>query len=416
MRLAVAAFVVGLAVVGAAGAGAAVAASPQAARIELAGLESGIADIALAARSGGSAAAVSRGACGGPGHERQARRDRRAHAARPRARWPWRRWRRAGATVVRAHGSLVKALVPVAELESLGRAPGVGRLEAPQRFHVAAVTGEGVAAANADVFHGDGLRGAGVKIGIVDAGFGQYALRQVSGELPTGSALKTLNYCHDFEGLVHGTGVAEIVHELAPEAELHLICIEDAVDMAAATDYAIANGIQIVNQSGGFLNTSRGDGSGGPDTPDGIVARARAAGILWVASAGNSAKYHWSGSFVDADNDGLGEFAAGDEGNDFGTKAGETVCAYLKWDAWPTTAIDYDLVLTTPAGAILGGSFSAQTGTQEPLEGFCFPSSTESTYALAIRGPPGSASLRFDIFVAPHRRAASCSTRWPPAA
>ena len=368
-------------------------------RPALAGLESAVAEIALAAGSRGSAAAVREAQSAGldtsgarvevvvraqPGLGSAVRA---ALASR-------------GATVERAHGSLVKAFVPVAELESLGRAPGVGRVEAPQRFHVAAVTGEGVAAANADVFHLDGLRGAGVKIGILDAGFGQYGLRQVAGELPSGSALKTLNYCHDFEGHIHGTGVAEIVHDLAPEAELHLICIQDAVDMAAATDYAIANGIQIVNQSGGFINTSRGDGSGGPDTPDGIVARARAAGILWVASAGNSAKYHWSGSFVDADGDGVGEFAVGDEGNEFGTKAGELVCAYLKWDAWPTTAIDYDFALTTPAGAILGGSFSAQTGTQEPLESFCFPSSTESTYALAIRGPPGSASLRFDIFVA----------------
>ena len=49
---------------------------------------------------------------------------------------------------------------------------------------------------NADVVPPDGLRGAGVKIGIVDAGFGQYGLRQVAGELPSGSALKTLNYCH----------------------------------------------------------------------------------------------------------------------------------------------------------------------------------------------------------------------------
>ena len=310
-----------------------------------------------------------------------------------------------GATVVRAHGSLVKALVPVAELESLGRAPGVGRLEAPQRFHVAALTGEGVAAANADVLHLDGLRGAGVKIGIVDAGFGQYALRQVSGELPSGSALKTLNYCHDFEGLVHGTGVAEIVHELAPEAELHLICIEDAVDMAAATDYAIANGIQIVNQSGGFINTSRGDGSGGPDTPDGIVARARAAGILWVASAGNSAKYHWSGSFVDADDDGIGEFAAGDEGNDFGTRAGEQVCAYLKWDAWPTTALDYDLALDDARRRRSSAARSAPR-----------PARRSRSKASASRRPrkaptrsrsaahPAARSFRFDIFLAASAR------------
>ena len=400
MRVAVAALVAGFVV---AGAGAATEAAPRAERVALAGLESGVAEIALAARAEGQAAAVREARAAGlatsGGRVEIVVRTQSGLVSLARAALASR-----GATVVRAHGSLVKALVPVAELESLGRAPGVGRLEAPQRFHVAALTGEGVAAANADVFHLDGLRGAGVKIGIVDAGFGQYPLRQVAGELPSGSALKTLNYCHDFEGLVHGTGVAEIVHELAPEAELHLICIEDAVDMAAATDYAIANGIQIVNQSGGFINTSRGDGSGGPDTPDGIVARARAAGILWVASAGNSAKYHWSGSFVDADNDGIGEFAAGDEGNDFGTRAGEQVCAYLKWDSWPTTALDYDLALTTPAGAILGGSFSVQTGTQEPLEGFCFPSSTESTYALAIRGAPGSSSLRFDIFLAASAR------------
>ena len=148
-----------------------------------------------------------------------------------------------------------------------------------------------------------------MKIGIVDAGFAQYGLRQLGGDLPSDSAVKTKNFCADFEQHVHGTGVAEVVHEVAPDAELHLICIEDAVDMAAAADYAIANGIHIVNQSGGFFNTSRGDGSGGPDSPDGIVARARAAGILWVASAGNSAKHHWSGTFVDADGDGLGEFA-----------------------------------------------------------------------------------------------------------
>ncbi len=197
---------------------------------------------------------------------------------------------------------------------------------------------------NAAVAHVDGERGAGVKIGIVDAGFAQYGLRQVGGELPRGSASRPSTSATDFERHVHGTGVAEVVHDVAPEAELHLICIEDAVDMAAATDYAIANGIQIVNQSGGFINTSRGDGSGGPDTPDGIVARARAAGILWVASAGNSAKYHWSGSFVDADGDGVGEFAGGDESNDFSTRAGEQVCAYLKWDAWPTTAADYDFM------------------------------------------------------------------------
>ena len=81
-----------------------------------------------------------------------------------------------------------------------------------------------------------------------------------------------------------------------------------------------------------------------------------------VASAGNYAKYHWSGTFADADGDGLGEFAPGDEGNEFATQGGELVCAYLKWDAWPTTAVDYDLLLQTAAGEALRRLCSPQTG------------------------------------------------------
>lgn len=388
---------VALVTAGAAGAGA----SGSVARGEpraLAGLESSVSEVALAARAGGLAAGIR--------EARSAGLDTRGSRVEVVVRTePALRFlalvglASRGATVVRSAGSLVKAVVPVAELESLGRAQGVSRVEAPQRLHVAAVEGEGVVASNAAVAHREGDRGAGVKIGIIDAGFAQYTLRQLAGDLPSGSAIKTKNYCGDFEQSVHGTAVAEIVHEVAPAAELYLICVEDAVDLAAATDYAIANGIHLVNQSGGFFNTSRGDGSGGPDTPDGIVARARAAGILWVASAGNAAKYHWSGSFVDVDGDGLGEFAPGDEGNEFATKADETICAYLKWDAWPTTAIDYDLVLQTPGGAQLGGSSSAQTGTQSPTEAFCFYSGAEDTFSLAIRGPPGGSSLQFDIFL-----------------
>ncbi len=398
MRAAMTALVAGLAVAVSAGAGASAGSAPSADRTVLTGLEWGISEIALAARSLGPAAAVREARSAGL--EATGTRVEVVVRTEPgTASLALATLATRGAVVERTYGSLVKALVPVAELEGLGRAPGVTRVEAPQRFHVAAVTGQGVEASNAAVAQADGARGAGVKIGIVDAGFGQYTLRQVAGELPTGSALKTQNYCSNFEQNVHGTGVAEIVHEVAPEAELYLICIEDAVDMGAATDYAIANGIQIVNQSGGFHNTSRGDGSGGPETPDGIVARARAAGILWVASAGNSAKYHWSGTFVDADNDGLGEFAPGDEGNDFLAKAGEQVCAYLKWDAWPTTAVNYDFQLRSAGGDSLGGSFGPQTGTQEPTEGFCFVSNAEDTYSLVIRGPPGSRPLRFDIFL-----------------
>ena len=93
---------------------------------------------------------------------------------------------------------------------------------------------------------------------------------------------------------------------MAPGASLYLIAVEDTVGLGQAKDYCLANGISIVSHSMSWFNTSRGDGTGGPATPDGIVADARARGILWVNSAGNHARRHWGGNFGDANGNGLG--------------------------------------------------------------------------------------------------------------
>ena len=82
---------------------------------------------------------------------------------------------------------------------------------------------------------------------------------------------------------------------MAPGAQLFLICMDTEVNLGQAKDYAIAQGITIINHSVVWINTSRGDGTGGPGTPDAIVADARANGILWVNGAGNRAR-HWSGN------------------------------------------------------------------------------------------------------------------------
>jgi hypothetical protein len=202
-----------------------------------------------------------------------------------------------GAVISRSYGDLTKALVSVDDLAGLAAATGVRAVEPPLRAHTTAVNGQGVSASNAAIAHAGGDKGAGVKVGIVDLGFWGYTDRQAEGDLPT--SVTTQSYCSDFDGAAateHGTAVAEIVHEVAPEAELYLICIEDAVDLGAAKDYAVANGITILNLSVAFFNSSRGDGSGGPTTPDGIVEAGRNAGLLWVVAAGNAAEGHWSGT------------------------------------------------------------------------------------------------------------------------
>jgi hypothetical protein len=131
-----------------------------------------------------------------------------------------------------------------------------------------------------------------VKVAIIDLGFAGYADRQAEGDLP--ASLATVDYCAGEFATTepHGTAVAEIVHEMAPDAELTLICIDSEVTLGQAKDYAKANGIRIVNHSVGWFNAVRGDGGrlrhDRRDRPD-----ARAAGILW-SRGGNQAHDHWS--------------------------------------------------------------------------------------------------------------------------
>ena len=100
---------------------------------------------------------------------------------------------------------------------------------------------------------------------------------------------------------------------MAPAAQLYLICVASTVGLGQAKDYAVVNGIKIINHSVGWFNTSRGDDSGAASSPTAIAASARDSGILWVNAAGNEAQRHWSGQFVDANGNGWNEFAAGAE-------------------------------------------------------------------------------------------------------
>jgi subtilisin family serine protease len=310
-----------------------------------------------------------------------------------------------GGRVEAAYGRVIEALVPVGAVTALARSQGVRFVREPVRPVPESVRGQGVASSGAGLWHKVGARGAGVKIAVVDLGFSGYRRGQGTGDLPS-SAVK-VDFCRagGFEATSHGTGVAEIVAEMAPDAKLYLVCIKNVAGLGQAVAYARAHGIQIISHSASWFNTGRGDGSGTPDTPEGIVAAARAAGILWVNAAGNRAQQHWSGTFVDSNANGWNEFAPGDEGNTIAVRSGEISCAALKWDDWPASNEDYDLYLTrSPGGAVVSESSGPQTGLEPPSELACLfnTSAVTETYAIGIRANRVSARpVRFDLFVYP---------------
>lgn len=320
--------------------------------------------------------------------------------------------RAAGGEVEASFGRLLEVRVPASGLRALGASHAVRFAREPLRPELDSIGGQGVAATAAAGWHAAGYTGRGVKVAVIDGGFGGLAKRQAEGELPR--SVKRADFCSSgaFDGPIaveHGTAVAEIVHEMAPRAELHLICADTLVGLARAAAYARAQRIAIVNHSVSWFNTSRGDGSGGPTTPDAIVAQASAAGMLWVNSAGNRGQQHWSGPFTDVDGDGWHEFAPGDEGNTVSFGKYEGGCIRLKWDDWPTSDQDYDLHLVRvdasaadTRGAVVASSRNAQTGTQPPTEQLCFSNpGPKLSYAVEIVRVSGTGSPRLDLFISP---------------
>lgn len=309
----------------------------------------------------------------------------------------------AGGQTEAEHANLVQALLPVSELEAVAARADVRYVRPPFASQLDAVAGEGVGTTAANFWHNAGMTGTGVKVAVIDGGFAGLAARQASGDLPF--SLTTQDFCGgQFSTATnHGTAVAEIVHEIAPGAQLFLICTDTEVQLGQAKDYAKSQGIHVINHSVSWFNTSRGDGTGAPGTPDAIVADARASGILWVNSSGNRARLHWSGNFADNDGDGIHNFTPTDEGNTVFLAVGASICAFLKWDDWPTSAQDFNLFLNRSSNnTTVALSANVQNGSQRPTEALCYINTTgvAQNFYLAIRRFLASGTPRFDLFFA----------------
>jgi hypothetical protein len=235
------------------------------------------------------------------------------------------------------------AVVPRGALATLAGTAGVKSVDKPVRAYADAIS-EGVAASKASVWQSAGQGGAGVKVGIVDVGFANLSAEIAAGNLPADTTL-TDDCAGGNATTDHGTAVAEIVHQMAPAAQLYLYCISTTIGFKAAEQQIEAAGIKIVNSSLSFPGDSRGDGTGDDDSAATTVKTARKAGILWIQSAGDNGEDHWSGTFKDRDHDGYADLN--------GTGCSSIAChewdgvfvpghasaeLVLKWDEWPTVS------------------------------------------------------------------------------
>ncbi|MCX7750333.1 MAG: S8 family serine peptidase, partial [Candidatus Bipolaricaulota bacterium] len=279
---------------------------------------------------------------------------------------------------------LSKVKVPLGQLETFLSQVGTAvYVRLPYTPHPMAVTSEGVALVGAPGFHALGNQGAGVKVAVIDLGFNGLSAAQAAGDLPysvitrdfTGTGIQT--------GIYHGTAVAQIVHDVAPQAQLYLVKIGNEVDLDNAVTYCISEGVHVINHSLGWFNTNFYDGTG---TVAEIARRATAAGILWVQAAGNFAQKHYGASFTDGNGDGWHDVDV-----TLSASSGQQIILYLTWDAWPATADDYDLYLYGPTGTLVASSTATQGGTERPTERITTTAGAAGTYRVRIQRASGAA-------------------------
>ncbi|TDC88120.1 hypothetical protein E1292_46035 [Nonomuraea deserti] len=259
-----------------------------------------------------------------------------------------------GGVVSDTSGDQVRAAVPPGKLKELASRPGLVEVRRPERPVPLDTTSEGVAPSGARAWHGasPARLGAGVKVGILDVGFGGLAAAQQAGELPADVTVDN-GRCAPEGQSTHGTAVAEVVHDMAPEAKLYLACVTDSMSFDDAARWLKGQGAQVVNVSIGFPGTGRGSGvvtENGSD-PATMVAWLRGQGVVVVAAAGNEAEQHVHGTMGDTNGNGWLNFPGGGENQGFTVReTGAPITIELRWDAWPRTNTDYDVYVMDQLG------------------------------------------------------------------
>ena len=288
---------------------------------------------------------------------------------------------RRGGTVTAIFENMVLASLPVGDIEAVGAAKALYYMDGAAMFHPLRSVGygdrvsEGVALVNADALQEAGVTGRGVKVGILDFGFQRYAALVAAGEVPRAKAMRAFNRAGSVEASTpHGTGCAEIIADMAPDAELYVAAVDGADgQVIAAGQWLASQGVDIVNFSGG--------GHYGPHNGSALLDRfvdrtVREHDLLWVNAAGNEGASHWTAMAVDRNRNGYVD-NVDPRFPDLIAVAGEQMLITVVWDDWgsdprrPSARQDIDayLLAEQPGGLVpVAASREVQNGRGKAAE------------------------------------------------
>lgn len=305
-----------------------------------------------------------------------------------------------------SHGRSHEIKIPASRVKSLlDKLPASIHARLPFPHEAVSVTSLGVSMTGAQDMQSAGYDGAvsggaGIKVGVIDLGFSSYTTAQSSGDLPPG--LNITDYTGSGTGGTnHGTQVAELVHDMAPAAELYLAKVSTSVQLQQAVNDMITAGVRIVNHSVAWFGASYYDGTGQLCN---ITNSAESNGIQWVNAMGNSRNKHYLGVFTDADSNLEHEFTTGQNYNTVSLNSGGRVTLVLNWDDYPVSRTDYNLYLYDgvpgAGGALVASSQNSQSGPGgTPYESITYTSASTSTHYIVVKKTSSNAAnISFTLF------------------
>lgn len=258
-------------------------------------------------------------------------------------------------------------------------------------------------AVNLTPWHGGGSTGAGVRVAVFDLqwmglesvadGLAPFSTHDCFTAAGCDEAMDPLRPRFDFEAGVHGTACAEVVRQVAPDAELFLVRVNTRTMFENAVDWAIANDIDVISMSMSWFNLSFYDGRG-PMAPwvDKLVAN----DVLLLTSAGNYARQHWASEWRDGDGDGVHD-------DRLAVELSPNNRIYLSWNQFESCgATDLDLIVRDVDGAIVARSADTQISDDDQDGPRCSPIERvrapfdQGVYTVEIvhrRGPTTGLSL-----------------------
>jgi hypothetical protein len=263
----------------------------------------------------------------------------------------------------------------------------------------------GLVSEGADLVQGAGITGAGVKVGVLSDGVDSLAALQALGDLPADVTVISGQAGSGDEG----TAILEIVHDLAPGAQLFYATADGGfAQMATNIQSLAAAGCNIIVDDANYLAEAV--------FQDDVIAQAintvTASGVLYFASAHNmgnldsAASGTWEGDFngtgatIPLLNTAYGMTVpvhAFDATHNYDAITTNTGLVTLKWsDPVGASCNDYDLfTMNSALTSVYDYSIGVQACSDDPIEGAY---SDDGDVVVVVRYSGASRALRVDTW------------------